>query len=380
MTAKKKKPLKFQGWMDTPNGKKAKVMVTAFTLDDVCTWLTDTFGVTCKTKDTEVKVTKAKKTVVFTFETVKEWDTENQHPDCFTHTLAVIPKLSMQWYSAHETGGEHKVPKGSYPQLWKRPYDWTNKWRIIIDMNLVEQCADLYTMYDIMLHLPSNQPRMDLYTPKVPYDCENTPISTILQYEDLLHTLEGQFVRYFDMIIGGELRHISHNIPDAVINKYLKDKPKAHTRVIEALRTRSGTKSKDEIAGNTDRGLMWAEWLDIRNELGIDALYAARDLYRDHLWGTTFGGEKWALICDCLIRHLEGRDTDIIFVDTCWSLQHNGGTALNKVWQIHPKLEYVLSAKFSGNISTVAKYSSEWVRKTWERRTGGRDTSITRTV
>ena len=101
-------------------------------------------------------------------------------------------------------------------------------------------------------------------------------------------------------------------------------------------------------------------------------------LYRDHLWGNTYGGEKWALICDVLIRHMEKLDTDLIFVDTVWSLQHNGGTALNKVWHIHPKLEFVLNAKFAGNIPVVSKYASEWVRLTWERRTGGRGMSPTR--
>ena len=380
MTTKNKKPLKFQGWMDTPEGKKAKVMVTAFKLEDVCAWLTDTFAVKCKTNDMQVTVSKGEKKALFSFEVVTDWDMEKQHPDCFSHTLAVIPKVTTQWLTNHENAGSMKVPKGRYTQVWKRGYDWTDKWRIDITMNLVESCADLYTMYDTMLHLPSACPHKDIYKSKVSYDCENAPVSTILQFEDLLRELEGQFVRYFDMIIGGELRHISRNVPEDVINSYLKNKPAEHTKVVQALRGRSKNKSKDEIAGNTDRGLMWAEWLPIREELGINALYAARDLYRDHLWGTAFGGEKWALICDCLIRHLEGGDTDLIFVDTGWSLQHNGGTALNKVWHIHPKLEYVLSAKFSGNIPAVSKFSSEWVRKTWERRTGKRGMALTRTV
>ena len=134
MTTKKKKPLKFQGWMDTPNGKKAKIMVTAFKLEDVCQWLTDTFEVKCKVKDMQVKVSKGKQGVTYTFETVKDWDMDNQHPDCFTHTLAVVPKLAMQWTANHEHPGENKVPKGDYQQVWKRPFEWTKMWDIDISM------------------------------------------------------------------------------------------------------------------------------------------------------------------------------------------------------------------------------------------------------
>lgn len=59
------------------------------------------------------------------------------------------------------------------------------------------------------------------------------------------------------------------------------------------------------------------------------------DLFGDGTWGGSYGGSKWATIAKTLRDRLSGKLDARTFVDRVFSLQHNGGSLLNKVqWPI----------------------------------------------
>ena len=62
---------------------------------------------------------------------------------------------------------------------------------------------------------------------------------------------------------------------------------------------------------------------------------------------------------------LEGALTPTAFVDTVWSLHHNNGFILNKVWNCYG-LEPILDAKFDGKIEDVVPYASIEIQKLWK--------------
>lgn len=111
------------------------------------------------------------------------------------------------------------------------------------------------------------------------------------------------FMRYADMAIGGELRY--HRL----FGQY--------------------------TPYGKDRERHWTGWRVLRDRLGPAALIDAADLFDDFLKEngikTGYGGPKWA---DCA-RTLHARVTNQIspetFVDRVFSLQHNGGSLLNKL-------------------------------------------------
>lgn len=54
------------------------------------------------------------------------------------------------------------------------------------------------------------------------------------------------------------------------------------------------------------------------------------DLFSDHSWGGSIGGENWAVIARTLVARLNGTLDARTFVDRVFSLQHNNGSLLNK--------------------------------------------------
>lgn len=132
--------------------------------------------------------------------------------------------------------------------------------------------------------------------------------------ENLVEVLDEIFVAYGHMAISGELRH--HH---AVGGRSL----------------------------STSRSSAWCGWRRVLNAVGNQALMDASELFRE-FDGGGYGGPPWANCAEVLYQRLEGKlgpdgpDGKInkrMFIDRIWTLEHNGGSFLNKInWSIlNPK-------------------------------------------
>lgn len=119
--------------------------------------------------------------------------------------------------------------------------------------------------------------------------------------------LDYAFRRYCDMAIGGELRH--HR---AIGGRY--------------------------ISGPGMRHHAWLGWLNIRQEIGPDALIDAAKLFND-FGSNGYGGPKWATACEVLHARETNKISPEIFVDRVFDLAHNGGMFLNKVGWNYPTVQ-----------------------------------------
>ena len=92
-------------------------------------------------------------------------------------------------------------------------------------------------------------------------------------------------------------------------------------------------------AGNdmpvSGRSSVWAWWREMGNthdlaQLTRDCAELFRDPNEAQFLGDGYGGEKWAIAADILAAYYEGTLDARTFVDRMFSLQHNGGSFLNK--------------------------------------------------
>lgn len=158
--------------------------------------------------------------------------------------------------------------------------------------------------------------------------------------------LSKEFSSYLDIAVGGELRYAKSMLGD--------DCPKELAPFMR------------EAAG-ADRGTAWLAWGVIRRAWGLRALYLAQEAFELPYWRGAFGGEAWASIASVLSAYLEGRINDRIFVDRCFSLEHNSGCVFNKLWCTR-KVPEVLNAHGEDDYATLLARASEEVRCLWIRR------------
>lgn len=97
---------------------------------------------------------------------------------------------------------------------------------------------------------------------------------------------------------------------------------------------------------------------------GLPLQWSKDDPVVPHKGSTSIGGRKWATAASICASYLEGEMTPRTFVDRCWSLQHNGGSLFNKLWDTN-HLMATLVKQAEGDYSVLAGYSSTPVRQLW---------------
>ena len=157
-----------------------------------------------------------------------------------------------------------------------------------------------------------------------------------------------QFQNYTDMVIGGELRHAYGEWePKTVLNE--------SGPLIEAL------ESDHSPMRSCSRSDAWIEWKEFRELHGIESLRWAKDIYGDHIG--TYGGRLWGNICEVLYRFLNGEISRIMFFDTIWGLQHNGGAYFNKIGWSTSNCNEVLNIARTGKIEDLLTYVDSSFKK-----------------
>jgi hypothetical protein len=157
--------------------------------------------------------------------------------------------------------------------------------------------------------------------------------------------LAKEFASYLDIAIGGELRYAKSSLGD------------------ECPKSLSAYTKEASLA---DRGTAWVVWGVVRRAWGLRALELAQETFEHPDWRGAFGGEAWASIVSVLRAYLEGRINERIFVDRCFSLEHNGGCVFNKLYDTRT-VNVVLEAHGDDDYSTLRGYASKEVERLWRR-------------
>jgi cyclophilin family peptidyl-prolyl cis-trans isomerase len=106
-------------------------------------------------------------------------------------------------------------------------------------------------------------------------------------------------------------------------------------------------------------------WPKVRAEVGqARALDLAVEAFS--VPGTEFGGEAWAPIAAMLRRYECGELPQRVFVDQCFTLQHNNGCVFDKCFDI-TDVPAVLDAQAAGDLTTLALHASAQTRAAWRR-------------
>lgn len=157
--------------------------------------------------------------------------------------------------------------------------------------------------------------------------------------------LARQFAAYLDIAIGGELRYAKAMLGDGCPKQLRPFMREAHL---------------------PDRGTAWLAWTVVRRAWGMRALELAKEAFELPGWRGAFGGEAWASAVSVLSAYLEGRLSDRIFVDRCFSMEHNSGSILNKLWSTQD-LPDVLDAHGEDDYAALLRFAGIEVKRLWRR-------------
>ena len=155
-----------------------------------------------------------------------------------------------------------------------------------------------------------------------------------------------EFAAYLDIAVGGELRYAKSMLGDECprqLKPFLKE------------------------AALADRGTAWLVWGVIRRAWGLEALRLAEETFDLPGWRGAFGGDAWRDITKVLRAYLENRMNTRIFVDRCFSLEHNSGCCFNKLYCVR-NVPTVLSAHGNDEYDVLLQYASEETKCLWRRR------------
>jgi hypothetical protein len=156
--------------------------------------------------------------------------------------------------------------------------------------------------------------------------------------------LAREFACYLDMAIGGELRYAMQHLGK------------------EALPAELACFFREIDPG--ERGMAWMAWTVVRRVLGLRALELAGHVFGTSGWAENFGGDAWATVARLLRDHLRGRVVARIFVDQCFSLEHNTGSVFNKLYETET-LMGILEAQYRDDYGTLLRRASDAVRRCW---------------
>jgi hypothetical protein len=161
---------------------------------------------------------------------------------------------------------------------------------------------------------------------------------------DFETSLAREFACYLDMAVGGELRYAMQHLGK------------------EALPADLACFFREIDPG--ERGMAWMAWTVVRRVLGLRALELAAHVFGTSGWAENFGGEAWATVARLLRDHLRGRVIARVFVDQCFSLEHNTGSVFNKLYETETVVG-ILEAQCRDDYSALLRHASDAVRRCW---------------
>ena len=174
--------------------------------------------------------------------------------------------------------------------------------------------------------------------------------------------LAPSLANYTNFAVGGELRHVlKYTSWGELSEEYQKFYPDPHI--------------DDGAHYHLNRPVAWRGWHAIWIRYGIEAVDAAETMFHTLSWGgSCYGGSAWGRIAGTLAGYLKGTLRPKLFIDRVWSIQHNGGTLLNKAPHRLLGLEalgVVLDWQERGNLIGLQSKASTSVLQLYATLTGG---------
>lgn len=157
----------------------------------------------------------------------------------------------------------------------------------------------------------------------------------------------GELAGHLDNVIGNELGHY------------------------ERARTHQLPQELADFITKINVGDSRVSWQRLRRELGEGrALQLATEAFTGP--GVEFGGEAWAPVAAMVRRYVLHELPDRVFVDQCFTLEHNNGSLFDKYHDTTTMRE-VLDAQAATDLGKLLAHSSAEVRELWN---GQRRTSV----
>jgi hypothetical protein len=136
--------------------------------------------------------------------------------------------------------------------------------------------------------------------------------------------------------------------------------------------------------GDQTRSAGWNDWWQLAHgDLATWMAECAEAFFSECWGGGGFGGPKWGTAAALVADYLNGVVTTRLFLDRCWSLQHNGGCIFNKFYVMHTKtinghnvhtLMHVLDQQSKDKYNHLCEqFASDYVAELWwehQRATG----------
>jgi hypothetical protein len=172
--------------------------------------------------------------------------------------------------------------------------------------------------------------------------------------------LSREYLSYLRMVLGGEARHI---VPSAQFHG--STRPEYLKAYLEACENPEA----NEFDGYTiSRKQAWVVWVDM-HEAGqmnyADSLPAVIEAFDDTRWkNSSAGGPMWASVARVADDFQKGRIKRRIFVDRCFTLEHNNGCVFDKVYKVEG-LKDTLQAQATVHYDQLATMCSKPVKRQW---------------
>lgn len=137
-------------------------------------------------------------------------------------------------------------------------------------------------------------------------------------------------------------------------------------------------------AEGLSRTMGWEKWLETAQNIGVTrAMGYCADAFEENRWAGGYGGAHWATAARLVADYYSKNITRRLFIDRCWSLQHNSGCIFNKLWLLptlvhedgsymsfanrksYDLLLYVLNVQQRELYDQLAEFASFSVRMMW---------------
>lgn len=115
---------------------------------------------------------------------------------------------------------------------------------------------------------------------------------------------------------------------------------------------------------NGSRTGAWDAWMQFRKSHAESILDLVVEVFDNREWSSGYGGKKWGDCAKVLRDYRAGKLSDQSFVDRCWTLQHNGGSLFNKLYECGGLLD-VLETQKHKPYDVLAAMASVDVRSLW---------------
>ncbi|MFD8863358.1 peptidylprolyl isomerase [Streptomyces sp. NPDC059590] len=134
----------------------------------------------------------------------------------------------------------------------------------------------------------------------------------------------------------------------------------------ERARTGHYPRELADFIGEINQGDSRVTWQRLRRELGhARALQLATEAFAGP--GVEFGGEAWAPVAAMVRRYVLHELPDRVFVDQCFTLEHNNGSLFDK-YQDTATMRELLDAQAATDLGTLLTHASAEVRELWHGR------------